>query len=324
MSAPRAVVFHAGRYAPLCSCGRQEVIDRRDPTCAICRLERRLGGDARLSVVPARTRPSTTPPSAAPHAYEEETPMIATIATTLIDEAAADAIATPDVMPDGPPLSIVPDVPVADDEPRTAGAYVLRLRIAAGLKRGEVAAAVNTAHGAIKAYEEGAKPVSELMGSRLARALGGDEDRMLRLVRAQPIVPRAYVGGRPRGARAAQSDRGPDTPAAVPSPAAPVTEPEPRPVSATLPRLAWQDDEYRIVQVAAARIVADVGDAGVVGVAGDGGHTDDIMTYPYVVERRDGRDALRVTRWLPLDHDGTYQLADAFAHVVRALAERGQ
>ena len=84
-------------------------------------------------------------------------------------------------------------------------------------------------------------------------------------------------------------------------------------VSPVLPRLAWQDTRYRIVQLRESAPVSSSNDD----------DEDGMGTRPYVIEREDGRDALGATRWQQIGASDEGAWMRATQHLMGVLAEGG-
>jgi len=214
----------------------------------------------------------------------------------------------------------------------TLGAYLVAAREEKGLTRTQLGTALGIQSGVVKAYEQGARRPSPFMAPRLAEALDVDPDFLRALVEAQER-PRATSR---RGTRRAATSRGkgtgktrgtgtaPRTTAArkrariVPDQPTPMTlpttipAPAPPPVAVppVLPRLAWQDACYRIVQLRESARPPHGDD-----------DEDGLGLRPYVIEREDGHDALGATRWQQVGSGDEGAWMRATHHLMRVLAE---
>jgi len=83
-------------------------------------------------------------------------------------------------------------------------------------------------------------------------------------------------------------------------------------VSPVLPRLAWQDTRYRIVQLRESAPLPH-----------DGDDEDGVGPRPYVIEREDGHDALGATRWQQIGAGDEGAWMRATQHLMGVLAEGG-
>ncbi len=83
-------------------------------------------------------------------------------------------------------------------------------------------------------------------------------------------------------------------------------------VPPVLPRLAWQDTRYRIVQLRESAPLPPGDD-----------DEDGIGPRPYVIEREDGRDALGATRWQQIGAGDEGAWMRATQHLMGVLAEGG-
>ncbi len=83
-------------------------------------------------------------------------------------------------------------------------------------------------------------------------------------------------------------------------------------VPPVLPRLAWQDTRYRIVQLRESAPLPPGDD-----------DEDGVGPRPYVIEREDGRDALGVTRWQQIGAGDEGAWMRATQHLMGVLAEGG-
>jgi len=91
----------------------------------------------------------------------------------------------------------------------------------------------------------------------------------------------------------------------------PASAPELLALQPSLPRLAWQDARYRIVQLRENAPTSSNDDE------------DGRGTRPYVIEREDGRDALGVTRWQQIGAGDEGAWMRATQHLMDVLAEGG-
>jgi len=235
------------------------------------------------------------------------------------------------VTSDRPDQAVVSDDPAP--APTTLGAYLAVAREERGLTRTQLGSAIGARSDIIKAYEEGRRHPSSFMAPRLAEALDVDPDFLRALVEEQDR-PRATSR---RGARrtATATSKGPGktrgkapasrvtvarkrariapdqtAPATLPT-TMPTTEPAPVAVPPVLPRLAWQDARYRIVQLRENTPTS----------RDDDDDKDGLGLRPYVIEREDGYDALGATRWQQVGSGDEGAWMRATHHLMRVLAE---
>ena len=234
--------------------------------------------------------------------------------------------------------STAPDPTAASDDSdhdaTTLGAYLTSLREEKGLTRTQLGSAIGARSDIIKAYEEGRRRPSSFMAPRLAEALGVEPDFLRALVEEQgPSRATSRKGtrraatstrkatGKTRGKAAsprttATRTRARTVPAQITPATAtittPASAPEPLALHPSLPRLAWQDARYRIVQLRE-NAPTSSNDDDEVGMG----------TRPYVIEREDGHDALGVTRWQQIGAGDEAAWMRATQHLMGVLAEGG-
>jgi len=247
------------------------------------------------------------------------------------------------------PTSAAPALQPAVAPTTTLGPYLAALREEKGMSRTRLGDAIGTHSGIIKTWEDEERRPSPLMVPRLASALDVDPDLLRALVEAQDAPtattdrapPRRRGKGKRRGAtpparpssgkgrtrttkavrRTATRSTSPTEPTTPTTSAtrvkadlspmpAPAPDPTPRP---SLPRLAWQDVRYRIVQLHEALPVSRD--------AGDEDNDDDDEVRLYVIERADGRDALGTPRWQQIGPADAAAWMRATQHLIRVLAE---
>jgi len=236
-----------------------------------------------------------------------------------------------------------PDQAVVSDEPApaptTLGAYLAVAREERGLTRTQLGSAIGARSDIIKAYEDGRRRPSSFMAPRLAEALGVEPDFLRALVEEQGPSRATSRRGARRTATATATSKGPGKtrgkgtaprttsarkrvriapdqtapmtlPTTIPETATAIdTTPAPVAVPPVLPRLAWQDARYRIVQLrATAPTSCD-------------DNEDGVGMRPYVIEHEDGRDALGATRWQQIGAGDEGAWMRATHHLMRVLAE---
>ncbi len=236
-----------------------------------------------------------------------------------------------DVLDDSGP-AVVSDDP--DPTVTTLGAYLVAAREEKGLTRTQLGNALGIQSGVVKAYEEDARRPSPFMAPRLAEALTVDPDLLRALVEAQERPRATSRKGTRRAATSTRKATGktrgkaasPRTTATrkgvrtVPNRITPATAtittpaaaPEPLALHPSLPRLAWQDARYRIVQLRESAPTSSNDD-----------DEDGRGTRPYVIEREDGHDALGATRWQQIGAGDEGAWMRATQHLMGVLAEGG-
>jgi len=228
---------------------------------------------------------------------------------------------------------------IASDDPdhdaTTLGAYLTSLREEKGLTRTQVGSAIGARSDIVKAYEEGRRRPSSFMAPRLAEALGVDPDLLRALVEEQgpsratsrkgtrrAATSKGKATGKTRGKATsprvtATRKRARTVPDQITPATATITTPaaatEPLALPPSLPRLAWQDARYRIVQLRENAPASSSNDE----------DEDGVGPRPYVIEREDGRDALGVTRWQQIGAGDEGAWMRATQHLMGVLAEGG-
>jgi len=235
--------------------------------------------------------------------------------------------------------------------PTTLGAYLAMAREEKGLTRTQLGSAIGARSDIIKAYEDGRRRPSSFMAPRLAEALDVDPDFLRVLVEEQDRPRTTSRRGTRRTAASTSKGAGktrgkaasPRTTATrkrariVTDQTAPMTLPTTTPATATtidttpatattidttpalvtvpsvLPRLAWQDARYRIVQLRENTPTS----------CDDDDDEDGMGMRPYVIEREDGRDALGTMRWQQIGAGDEGAWRRATQHLMRVLAENG-
>jgi len=222
----------------------------------------------------------------------------------------------------------------SDHDVTTLGAYLTSLREEKGLTRIQLGSAIGARSDIVKAYEDGRRRPSSFMAPRLAEALGVEADFLRALVEEQGPARATSRKGTRRAATSkgkatgktkgkATSPRTTSTrkrartvPDQIALATATVTTPAaasaPLALQPSLPRLAWQDTRYRIVQLRESAPLPPSDD-----------DEDGMGTRPYVIEREDGRDALGATRWQQISAGDEGAWMRATQHLMRVLAEGG-
>jgi len=234
--------------------------------------------------------------------------------------------------------SVGPDPTAASDDSdhdvTTLGAYLISLREEKGLTRTQLGSAIGARSDIVKAYEDGRRRPSSFMAPRLAEALGVEPDFLRALVEEQgPARATSRKGtrraatstrkatGKTRGKAASPritaTRKGVRTVPARITPATatittPAAVPEPLALHPSLPRLAWQDTRYRIVQLRESAPLPPGDD-----------DEDGVGPRPYVIEREDGHDALGATRWQQIGAGDEGAWIRATQHLMGVLAEGG-
>jgi len=230
---------------------------------------------------------------------------------------------------DSSPVAGITDDP--DPTITTLGAYLVAAREEKGLTRTQLGTALGIQSGVVKAYEQGARRPSPFMAPRLAEALDVDPDFLRALVEEQERPRTTSRRGTRRTtastSKGAVKTRGKATAPRVtsarkraritPDQTAPMTlpttipPPAPPPVAVppVLPRLAWQDACYRIVQLRESARPPH------------GDDEDGLGLRSYVIEHEDGRDALGATRWQQIGAGDEGAWMRATHHLMRVLAE---
>jgi len=223
----------------------------------------------------------------------------------------------------------------SDHDVTTLGAYLTSLREEKGLTRTQLGSALGIQSGVVKAYEEDARRPSSFMAPRLAESLGVEPDFLRALVEEQgparatsrrgtrrAATSKGKATGKTKGKAAsprttATRTRARTVPARTTPATATITTPasatEPLPLHPSLPRLAWQDARYRIVQL---RENAPTSSS-------NNDDEDGVGTRPYVIEREDGHDALGATRWQQIGAGDEGAWMRATQHLMGVLAEGG-